>query len=234
MLLVVTAACSPRAVTPPARTLGMDSPIGPAVGKFDAQLDLGAIGQTFGPELVGGNARVRHAVRPGLVAEVDGGMLHVQNEGSGGDRSAYTGRIGAMVHDADQRVALTFGIGGGTSRTAGSWGAADVGFVVTGKQQTVRPVFAMELGYAAPFDESRTFDVAEPGGDITTLRLPNNTIGKITAGLDIGQDSVKLLLGVSIIKFWLRESSIVSSDFENTEESDPFVTVGAGLRIAID
>jgi hypothetical protein len=126
----LVAACTPRALTPNARGFAFDAPTTPEVGHSDAQFDITRIGMPFGAEAVNGGARYRRTLRPGLVAEGEGGLLHLTNEGSGGSRNAVTGRVGLMLRppsEQELRTALTLGVGGGLSSTAGDWVSVDVG-----------------------------------------------------------------------------------------------------------
>ncbi len=232
ILLSVFAACTPRAISPPARTFVMDSPA-LETGHSDAQLDVAKIGTLWGPDLTNANGRLRRAISPTMIVEGEAGILHLNNEGRGGDRNAYTGRAGVIWRSEDQRTAAYAGLGGGTSRAAGQWAAADAGVMVTGRQKYVRPVFGADLGYSAPLDRSRTFQVQEPDGDITELRLPRNVIGKVQLGVEIGGPDASLLLGVAVIKFWRMETSVVSPT-EEPEDDDAYVAAGIGVRFKID
>lgn len=228
LLLVV--ACTPRAVTPPSRTLVMQSPMMPAVGHQDVQLDASRIGTIWGPELVNGDARLRHVVAPNVALEADAGMLYLTNDGEGGDRSALTGRLGVLVADRTQRIAVGGGVGGGHSEVAGSWGTIDVGGVITGKHAYVRPTLGGTVGYAKPFGD-RTFTVAEPDGTTTTLTLPRNLFAQLNIGLELGPRDVAFLVGASVISFWLGESDRPGGP---VDDDDGFIAIGIGLRVLAD
>ena len=232
VLATATAACTPHAVTPGARTFVMDSPLAPEVGHHDAQIDIAGIGQLWGPELVNGNARLRRTVSPGVVLEGEAGILHVTNAGTGGDRNGYTGRVGVLLQSEDRRAALAIGAGGGTSLVAGSWGSADIGGMLTGKHAWIRPVLAADIGYSAPFGD-QTFTVAEEDGTQTTLRLPRNIIAKVSLGLELGDRAASMLIGVSMVRFYLSESSVVDSVAEDYED-DGYLAAGLGIRFALD
>src|SRR5947199_197636 len=105
--LACLTACTPRAVTPPARTFAMDSPTVPAIGHGDAQLDLAGVSSALGPSLASGGGHVRRSVAPGVTLEGDAGLLRVTNDGSGPGRDAYTGRLGVLwKRDPDARSAV--------------------------------------------------------------------------------------------------------------------------------
>ncbi|MGE0870425.1 MAG: hypothetical protein AB7P03_17815 [Kofleriaceae bacterium] len=228
-LVLVVTACAPRAVTPPSRTFVIDAPVTPPSGSSDIQLDAARIGTILGPKLVAGNARVRHSVTPTLVIEADGGLLHVTNDGSGGDRTAFTGRAGAIVRSRDQRFAALVGLGGGTSKVAGMWGAVDAGVAAAGNHRWIRPVLNASVGYSAPFGE-QTFTVAQ--GDVSAeLRLPANMFTSFGAGLELGSRETSFVIGVSMIRFWLLESSVVS---ETEYDHDGYLVVGAGVRVQLE
>jgi hypothetical protein len=230
--LVVTcfAACTPHAFTPPARTFVMDTPA-LATGKSDAQFDVSTIGTLWGPDLSSGNGRYRHAIAPDTIVEAEGGILHVNNDGDGGDRNAYTGRLGGIWRTEDQRWAATGGLGGGTSAVAGSWYAADLGVMTTGRHKTFRPVLAADVGYSAPFDRGHTFSVNEPDHTPRELQLPRNITLKMNAGVELGDEVVSVLVGLTFIKFYQLDPSVVG---ENDTDDDLFVAIGAGLRLGLD
>jgi hypothetical protein len=236
LVLVCAAACTPRAVTPPSRTFVMSAPgAAPAPGGTDVQLDAASIGTMWGPELVGGNARLRHTLEPGVTLEADGGILHVTNPGQGGDRNGYTGRLGVMLRSESGRWALGAGLGGGTSPTAGSWGAADVYGAVSGKHRYFRPMIALGVGYSAPFGDT-TFVVHDPDSDdqpMTTLRLPRNVISATHVGIELGPPEAALVVGASMLRFWVRDDSVVQPTEESDPEDEMFLAVGGGFRFTI-
>jgi len=230
-ILPLFAACSPRAVTPPARTFVMDSPA-LATGKGDLQADVSRVATFWGPELTSGNGRLRRAVSDETILEGEVGVLHVTNSGDAASRDAYTGRVGAIWRTEDQFAAIGVGIGGGMSPAAGSWGAVDAGVLLSGTHRYIRPILEGDLGYSAPFDDSRTFSVTESDGTRSTLRLPHNATGKLTFGLELGDRTASMLLGLSFIKFWQAETSRVGSD--EPPDNDVYVALGLGFRVGID
>ncbi len=232
---VLVGACTPRAVTPPSRTFVMSSPSAPAVGGTDVQLDAATIGQLWGPELAGGNARLRHTIEPGVSLEADGGVLHVTNDGQGGDRNAYTGRLGVLLHSQSRHLAFGAGLGGGTSATAGSWGSADVHAVVSGAHRYIRPMLGVGAGYSAPFG-NKTFVVqwndSTDGDSQRTLRLPRNLFAQLHLGVELGPPHAAFILGGSVLRFWLREDSVVDRGGDAPQLEDGYLAVGVGLRLA--
>lgn len=242
LVVVPLAACTPRAVSPPTRTFALASPNAPRVGGSDVQLGAARIGTIWGPELMGGDTRVRHAVGNSAVLEADAGLLHVTNDGMGGSRTAFTGRVGVMLrppewetHEA--RIAMTLGAGGGYAPAAGSWGAFDLGVVLAGSHRWVRPVVGMGGGLARPFGDT-TFDVVEPdedGGPGTryTLQLPRNFTAHAAAGVELGPAHRTLTLGASMTHFWLQEPSVLS-ETEESSDTDFYVAVGAAMRFALE
>lgn len=235
IVAIVAAACTPRAVTPPSRTFVMDSPSAPPVGGVDLQLDAASIGALFGPELVGGNARLRNTIEPGVTVEADGGVLHVTNDGSGSDRNAYTGRVGVLLTSDSKHAAFGAGVGGGTSAAAGSWATADVHGVISGAHRYVRPILAGGVGYSTPLG-NRTFVVHEPddGPEGVRLQLPRNLFAAIHVGLELGPPERAFVLGASLVRFWLREDSVLTPDLNDHDRDDAYLAFGAGLRLALD
>ena len=230
LTLLLSVACSPRAVTPPARTFGMQTAATPDVGELDVQIDASRVGAIFGPEAATGGARVRHAVAKNLAVEVDTGLLHITNDGRGGTRNAHTGRLGVVVADSDQRMAVGAGVGGGHSAVAGKWGTVDVGGVITGKGRHLRPVIGGTIGYGAPL-EDRTFTVVSSDGMPTTLQLPRNTFAQLNAGVEIGPRETAFLIGLSMLQFWRHESDVVNDDILDRSRTETFMIIGVGLRL---
>jgi hypothetical protein len=219
----------------------MDSPSAPAAGGTDVQIDGTIMGQLFGPEGLGGNARVRHTIEPGVSLEVDGGVFHVTNHAEAGqtfDRNAYTGRLGAVMHSPNRRWAIGAGLGGGLSDTAGNWGAADVHGMVSGVHELIRPMLGVGLGYSAPFGD-QTFMVHhtdEDGisGDVT-LQLPRNALVQVSVGLELGPRDRAVIIGASMLRFWLFEDSVLSGPGAAEQlRDDAYLALGIGLRLGIN
>ncbi len=231
------AACTPRAVTPPSRAFALSSAAAPAPGQRDVALGISRIGTLWGPELAGGDARVRHGVRPGVALEADAGLLHLVNDGDGGARTALTGRLGVLLFpvpaaDDEVKVALQLGAGGGHSSTAGSWGTVDLGAVLSGNHRWVRPLVGVGGGMSRPFG-ARTFTVTTPDGDAYTLRLPDNVSAHVTAGVELGRPERAVLVGATMTHFWLEESSVVSPPADVVDD-DLFFAIGAAFRFTLD
>lgn len=230
VLPLLAAACAPAAVTPPSRTLALDSPL---AGGSDVQLEAGRVGgKIFGPTLVTGGGSLRTTVEPGLVVEAEGSLLRVDNEGAttAPRRGGYTGRLGVLLVSDDQRAALALGAGAGTSPATGTWAAADVGGMVTGKYRWVRPVLGGSVGYSAPL-ENRTFVVYDDH-DPVTLQLPRDIYARLDLGLEIGAPGRALLLGISVAQFFLLTPDVVSGDKANMEQT--YGMFGIGTRISLD
>ncbi len=230
--LTALSGCTPRAFTPNARAFAFDSPTAPAVGDADVQGDIARIGSPFGPELANGGVRYRRGLRPGLVGEVEGGFLHLTNDGSGGSRNAVTGRGGVMLHtSADElRTALTLGVGGGLSPAAGQWASFDFGVAIGGSHRWLRPFVGGDVSYNAAFG-SRPFTVAEPDGEPVTLVLPDTITTRATAGVEIGPPHLSGLIGFSIAQAFAREPDRVGA---SERHDDTVLALGVGVRVALD
>ena len=211
----------------------MDSPITPAPGHGDAQLDVAGVNTIFGPSLGASNGRMRRAVTPNVTVEGDAGWLHVANAGDGPSREAFTGRLGVMwKSDPSSRSAVMAGVGGGYHDATGPWGAVDVGGVISGHHRWIRPVLAADLGYSGPF-EHRTFNVMD-GDATTTLRLPRNITTAVSLGVELGPPDMTVFAGVSFAQFWLLESSRVPAGDSSDWGDDLYGMLGLGVRIATD
>jgi hypothetical protein len=233
LLVPLLAACTPRAVTPPSRTFVMDSPR-LSTGHRDFQIDVAKMGTIWGPDLTGSNARLRTAVSDSTILEGEAGLLHVNNEGSGGDRNAYTGRLGAIWRSEDQRMSVGAGLGGGTSQLAGSWVAGDIGVLATGKNPNIRPVIGATIGYSSPLDRSHTFTVADPDGVDSTLRLPRDVTVGLHLGIELGTEEVSVLAGLSLVKFLPLEDSVLDDGSDEIDEDETYLAAGLGVRFRVD
>jgi len=219
----------------------MDSPTAPDAGRTDVQLDGTVMGQVFGPEGLGANARVRHTLEPGVSLEVDGGVFHVTNSPEAGDtfdRNGYTGRVGVLLHTPSRHWALGGGLGGGVSNTAGNWGAADIHGMVSGAHELIRPMLSVAFGYSAPFGD-QTFTVHYSGEDnesgVATLQLPRNAFLQTSVGLELGPRDRAVLLGASLLRFWLFEDSVLSGpDAGEQQRDDAYFALGIGLRLGLN
>src|SRR5690349_16547139 len=96
-VLAMCVACTPRAVSPQARTFVMESPAAPTAGHGDAQIDFAGAGTIWGPAVDAAGGTLRRTITDQVVVEGNAGLLHVTNDGEGGDRNAYTGRAAVML-----------------------------------------------------------------------------------------------------------------------------------------
>src|SRR5277367_2606133 len=103
--VIIIAACTPAAITPPARTFAMESPLLPKVGSSDVQVDLATAGTVFGPTVDSGAGQARTTIDSNTALEAGGEIFRVENTGrfSGTDRDAYLGRVGMVISTDDRR-----------------------------------------------------------------------------------------------------------------------------------
>ncbi|HTR55393.1 MAG TPA: hypothetical protein VMJ10_32160 [Kofleriaceae bacterium] len=229
------AACSPFAVTPPARTFAFDSPSVPAVGHGDVQLDAASSTQgVFSPTVDSTGGQLRTSLAPNTAIVASAEEMTVEDSGSTPlDHHAYAGRIGAVIASDGHHVALTFGAGAGTAAAAGKWGSADLGGVVSGANRWIRPMLGVSIGYSQPFSR-RPFTVSD-GSDPpqpVVLELPTNVIFRIDFGLELGPPELAVILGVSAVRFFMVEPDVVSGDGDPSS-SEPFMTAGVAARVAL-
>lgn len=230
LLLVALSACTPRAVTPPVRTIVPDTAALPAAGRGDVALALGGGGSSdiFGPSVQTGAGRFRQTIAPDLAVEAEGGVLAVQGDAQGTDPNAYIGRVG-LVHRFDEHAAAFGGVGGGLSRAAGNWGSVDGGILLAGTNKWIRPTLAASVGYAAPFG-NKQFTVYD-GDSAYTLQMPKNAFGRVDVGAEIGPRGC-LLLGVSYFHFHELTPDRVDATMPYSSDQDYFM-LGAGARFPL-
>jgi hypothetical protein len=228
VLAVLVAACTPRAVTPPVRTFVPDSPALP--GSTDVSVGGGIGGSTdiFGASAMVYSGRARQTVEPGLALEGEAGVIAVGHASSYVDSIGYTGRLG-IIRSIDPSLALTAGLGGGLSSTAGNWGSGDVGVIFSGTHPWVRPLLALSAGYAAPFGH-RTFTVSDDSNNTTTLQLPRNLFVRADLGLEVGPRGA-FLLGISYVSFAELSPDVVGDNTQSPTQS--YLVIGAGARIPL-
>lgn len=238
------AACTPSAYAPPARFTPLDTPSAPAAGGTDVQGEVGRLGSVFGPSLVDGNFRARHAMTDHLVVEGEAGMAAVTNAGTvvtsdprstvpvahaSTSRDAYTGRAGVILQGVDGGVrgALTAGIGGGTSAVAGGWTSVDVGAGFGGTNHWIRPWFNGDLGVNQPVG-ARPFTVAYGDNESTTLELTPNLMVRGTFGLEVGPIDRALVVGLSVARVVADSNGATGS--ARGAGDDGFIGIAAGFR----
>jgi hypothetical protein len=232
-LILLAAACTPRAYAPPARLGALDSPIAPPAGETDAQLEVSRVGTVFGPELVDGGGRVRHAVSDAVIVEGEARMLHVTNGTQALARNGYGGRAGLILRapeDHELRAALLFGVGGGRSATAGGWGSIDVGFALAGSHRWFRPIVGGDVAFNRPI-AARKFTVGEDD-DATTLQLASNVLLRGTAGLELGPTHRAALIGGSVMRP-IGRTGVVDPTPEPDRADDVFFAITVGFRTAL-
>lgn len=233
LLPIAFTACAPSAYTPPARLLPLASPTGAPTGT-DAQIDVGRLGQVFGPQLDVGGLRLRHAVTPTVLVEGETALMHVANAGSGGSRDAYTGRTGVVLRTPDPhaiRSALWCGVGGGYSPVAGRWGAVDLGVGVAGSHRLVRPLLALDAGVGVPLDERR-FVVADTDGKARTLQLTRDATVRLALGVELGPPEATFVVGMSLMRIVSDDNGVVGAP--PADGSDHmFASAGVGFRAAL-
>lgn len=247
--VLVASACTPAAYAPPSRPIALDSPTAPRAGGTDVQGEVGRIGAFWGPDLVDGNLRVRHAVSDLVVVEGEAGMAYVDNDGSvgvpsstaarttttpgtpvlqGGSRDAYTGRGGVVLQGGHGPVrgALTAGLGGGYSPTAGGWTSVDVGASAGGTNHWLRPWAAVDLGLNTPWSH-RVF-VVDYGDQSSTLALTRDAIVRVTCGLELGPVGRALVLGLSVTQVIASDDGVLGDQADAGD--DGYVGVAIGFR----
>jgi hypothetical protein len=242
--VTVLGACTPAAYAPPARLNPLDTPSGPGAGGTDVQGEVGRLGTVFGPSLVDGNVRVRHAITEHVIVEGETGMAAVTNPGevvtssarstttpasARTSRDGYTGRGGVILQGVDGAVrgALTVGIGGGYSQVAGGWTSIDVGAGFGGTHRWVRPWFTGDVGMNQPVSP-RPFTVAYGDSEDTTLEMTANAIVRGTLGLELGPIDRAFVVGLSVTKVIADSNGAFGAD--RSSGNDGFIGIAAGFR----
>ena len=248
--LLLAAACAPEAYAPPARAIALDAPTVPRAGGTDAQAELGAIGTVFGPSLSDSNLRIRHAVSKSVVIEGETGRLRDEDAGSivavqpvartsgtaptapaqpsNPSRDAYTGRAGVMLHGRDEHVqgALTAGLGGGYSPTAGGWTSIDVGGSFGGTNHWIRPWTSGDLGVNLPWG-SRELVVSD-GTTETALVMTSDLMARWTVGVELGPPAYTALLGLSFTRIFADSNGALGASA--APGGDGYIGAGVGFR----
>ncbi len=226
-LLLVTlpaSACSNASYTPPSRTMPLETAQAPAVGQTEAQLELNQVGAVLGFDTSNGAARLRHGVTDNLAVSVDLGLLHVNGDSTQRERNAVLGRVGAHVHaPGTSYVALTAGVGGGSSSLAGRWASADVGVVLSGDSKYAVPFLSGEAFVSRPIDPP-AFSF-QSGEHVVTTQLTPSRGARATAGVALRTartSRTSLLIGLS----W--------GVIDDAESRDDVLGVGAGLKLSLD
>ncbi|MDB4954435.1 MAG: hypothetical protein JWO36_2004 [Myxococcales bacterium] len=223
----------------------------------DLQIGAGGLGRFYGPHLVDGNVRVRHAMTGSLLVEGETGAMRVVNDGEAGSRNAYTGRGGMMLRTTNPggaQAAASIGLGGGWSRVAGTWGSLDIGGSLIGRplfesktfshsnlsarpveitQHLGRPLLAMDASYNQPFGD-HPFLVTDTDGHATALHLTQNVTVTTTLGLELGDSATSFVIGLSGIYVVAGSNGVIEAVPDRASADTMFVVASAAIRTAID
>lgn len=129
LLLAPLAGCV--TVTPPPSLMGLGGASQGPVGGTAVTAFGGVMGGVFIQPSLGGGARIAHRLSDSVAIGVDGiaGAVTDPSSVQAAPRTLYAGRLHAQVNPGGtERTALTFGVGGGGSNNALSYGTVDVGF----------------------------------------------------------------------------------------------------------
>lgn len=233
--------------------IALDSPSGPAAHDTDLQGELGRVGAIWGPDLMSGNVRARHALTDHLVLEGETGLSRVENEGTvvatptlqrttsgtietqgaSDSRNAYTGRGGVVLQGVDGAVrgALTAGLGGGYSPVAGGWTSIDIGAGFGGTNRWVRPWLSGELGYNQPLSQ-RAFIIDYGDDEQAVLQLTANFTMRTTAGIELGPTDSALLVGMQVTRVVANSNGALDEGHRSSGD-DGFIALAAAFRVLL-
>jgi hypothetical protein len=230
VVLAPIAACSYASYAPPARTMPLETAVAPAVGHGDVQIEGNLVAAIFGFDTTNGGVRLRQGIDEHVAISGDLGVLTVNGETAGGeDHRAYLSRVGVHVHQADRapgpHIALTGGIGGGTSALAGRWAAFDLGVIASSNGTYVVPFIAVD-GFASVPVDAKDFTWTDSSGDPKTDRLTPTAGYRFTAGLEVrpygGPDSEVSLLG-----------GVMIGGIADADDDEVFLGLGAAVRATL-
>ncbi len=191
-LFLALTGCSHTVYSPPARLAPMQTPAvteGVAIsGEGSSQ------GALFGPDVIGGAARVRVGLGETVELSGEAMVVHVDGDSSADTHpNIYGARVGGKwAPEAVARfVAVTFGVGGG-GHAGGGYVAPDLGFVFGYENPYVVPFVSVEATNSFPISP-REVDTSsgddEPGAHVdepyetfalratTGLRVPMTLAG---------------------------------------------------------
>ncbi len=128
LLLAPLAGCA--TVSPPPSLMGLGGASQGPIGGTAVTAFGGVMGGPFIEPSLGGGARIAHRLSDSVAMGVDGIAGATPNPSSvqASPRTLYAGRLHAQINPGGtESTALTFGLGGGGSNNALSYGTIDVG-----------------------------------------------------------------------------------------------------------
>ncbi len=202
MIGMLASACSPFALSPPARTMPLESPATLEEGRIAVQATAGST--LTSTETAA--ARLRVGVIHGLEAQLEGSYAHFTY---GDERGPHIGAARVGVKLAPQpHASFVLGLGAG-SHTHGAFVAPDVALLFGYENRDVVPWIALRAAISVPIDPQTIMVSQRSGFDRTVehfpLAPPATGIVQGAIGLRIpihierpGLDTVNLLGGVGL------------------------------------
>ncbi|MDQ3033809.1 MAG: hypothetical protein M3Y87_15440 [Myxococcota bacterium] len=177
-------ACTPVALSPPARTLPLESAATLEEGDVAVQAS-GGYHDTSGGDIGSAALRARIGLVPHLEAQLEATYAHV---GYGDERSPHlgAGRLGLKVAPIEH-IALVAGIGAG-AHSYGAFAAPDAGVIFAYENPYVVPWIALRGWVSLPIDPS-IVTVTRTAGDGTVdmfvLVPPNTAAWQLSTGVRV-------------------------------------------------
>ncbi len=180
MLLAPLAGCA--TVTPPPSLMGLGGASQGPVGGTAVTAFGGVMGGVFIEPSLGGGARIAHRLSDSVALGVDGIAGATTNPSSvqAAPRALYAGRLHAQINPGGtDRTALTFGLGGGGSNNALSFGTIDVGVRTSWRPGSgvFEPYVGAAVALSVPFAVPAGSEITTEGNDrrfLTTAYLAAN------------------------------------------------------------
>lgn len=170
VLFVLAPLAGCATVTPPPSMMALGGASHGPVGATAVTAFGGVMGGVFIQPSLGGGARVAHRLSDTVAIGVDGvaGAVTDPSTVQAAPRTLYAGRLHAQVNPGGtERTALTFGLGGGGSNNALSYGTIDVGFRSSWRPGSgvFEPYVGAAVALSVPFAVPAGAEVTADGDD---------------------------------------------------------------------
>lgn len=224
----VLTACVPIAMSPPARSLPLES----SATLPEGDVAIQAAGGVHSDEAAGGAAalRGRFGLTPYLEAQAEATYIEVSYPHSYDTRSPHlgAGRVGLKLAPVEHFAFVAgFGMGG---HTHGAFAAPDIGLIAAYENRYFVPWFALRGWLSAPINP-RTRTVTNEDGETFVLR-PSDTFGwSLSTGFRIpltldAEDNVRLNLLAGLSIGWLYDP--------HQDETFAFGQFETGVEFVVD